>query len=99
MPTIFLANDIGANLGKAMSNTSLWTNICKTIIFILLGFIFTKKKLLPETTGKVLTKFVMVICLPCLAFCSFMTDYTATGGIDAIFNFVFGFIVYILFMV
>ena len=40
----------------------------------------------------------MAVCLPCLAFCSFMSDYTAQGGIDAIFNFIFGFVLYILFI-
>lgn len=98
MPNYFLAGDVGSNLASALSSNSLWTNIAKTIIFILLGFFFTKKKLLPENTGKVLTRFVMAVCLPCLAFCSFMSDYTVQGGIDAIFNFIFGFILYILFI-
>lgn len=98
LPNFILAGDVSSNLASALSSTSLWTNIAKTIIFILLGFFFTKKKLLPENTGKVLTKFVMAVCLPCLAFCSFMSNYTVQGGIDAIFNFVFGFILYILFI-
>lgn len=96
----FLAADanIGDNLAKALSSTSLWTAIAKTIIFILLGFIFTKKKLLPDATGKVLTKFVMTVCLPCLAFCSFMKEFTATEGIGAIVNFIMGFVFYVGFM-
>lgn len=81
-----------------MSNTTLWTNIAKTVIFILLGFFFTKKKLLPAETGKVLTKFVMAVCLPCLAFCSFMKEFTVTEGVGAIVNFVGGFVFYILFI-
>ena len=94
----FFAGGIGENLGKAMSSTSLWTNIAKTVIFILLGFLFTKKKLLPESTGKVLTKFVMAVCLPCLAFCSFMSTFTVQGAIDAIVNFILGFVLYIAFI-
>lgn len=94
----FMLADIGGNLAKAMSNQTLWTNIAKTVIFILLGFIFTKKKLLPKETGKVLTKFVMGVCLPCLAFTSFMKDFTATEGVGAIVNFVGGFVFYILFI-
>lgn len=93
-----LAGDIGDNLATAMSNTTLWTNIAKTVIFILLGFFFTKKKLLPAETGKVLTKFVMAVCLPCLAFCSFMKEFTVTEGVGAIVNFVGGFVFYILFI-
>ncbi len=98
MEYIVLAGSISDNLASAMSNLTLWTNIAKTVIFILLGFIFTKKKLLPEETGKVLTKFVMGVCLPCLAFCSFMKDFTVTEGVGAIVNFVLGFVFYILFI-
>lgn len=99
MPVSFvLAGDLGSNLASALSSTSLWTNICKTVVFILLGFIFTKKKLLPDSTGKILTKFVMAVCLPCLAFCSFMKDFTVSEGIDAIVNFIMGFVFYIGFM-
>lgn len=90
--------DIADNLQKAMSNQTLWVNIAKTIIFIALGFIFTKKKWLPDSTGKILTKFVMGICLPCLAFCSFMKDFTVTEGIGAIVNFILGFVLYVLFI-
>lgn len=98
MEYIVLAGSISDNLASAMSNLTLWTNIAKTVIFILLGFIFTKKKLLPAETGKVLTKFVMGVCLPCLAFCSFMKDFTVTEGVGAIVNFVLGFVFYILFI-
>ncbi len=98
MAGFVLASDIGSNIAKAMSSNNLWINIAKTIIFILVGFIFTKKKLIPENTGTILTKFVMAICIPCLAFCSFMSKFTVSGAIDALFNFVFGFILYILFI-
>ena len=98
MSDLLFANDIGSNIAKAMSSNNLWVNIAKTIIFILVGFIFTKKKLIPDNTGTILTKFVMAICIPCLAFCSFMSTFTVSGAIDAVFNFVFGFIIYILFI-
>ncbi len=98
MSDLLFANDIGSNIAKAMSSNNLWVNIAKTIIFILVGFIFTKKKLIPDNTGTILTKFVMAICIPCLAFCSFMSTFTVSGAIDAVFNFVFGFVLYILFI-
>ena len=90
--------NLGDDLIKAMSNQTLWTNIVKTVVFIALGFIFTKKKLLPESTGKVLTRFVMGVCLPCLAFCSFMKAFTVNEGVGAIVNFVLGFVFYVLFI-
>ncbi len=92
------SSNVGENLAKALSSQNLWVAIAKTVIFILLGFFFTKKKLLPDATGKVLTKFVMTVCLPCLAFCSFMKDFTATEGVGAIVNFVMGFVFYVGFM-
>lgn len=95
---ILFESSIGESLAKALSSTTLWTNICKTIVFIFLGFILTKKKKLPENTGPVLTKFIMTVSLPCLAFCSFMTDFTVTAGKDALVNFILGFVLYIMFM-
>ncbi|HBB05849.1 MAG TPA: malate permease, partial [Firmicutes bacterium] len=90
--------DVGSNIAKAMSNTDLWIAIAKTIIIIFLGFILTKKKIFPQGTGKVLTKVVMTVALPCLAFSGFITDYSLSAGIDAIVNLVFGFIIYIVFI-
>ncbi|MFA6587229.1 MAG: AEC family transporter [Bacilli bacterium] len=87
-----------SNLGKAMGSMNLWVNIAQTILFIGLGFLLTKKKKLPEETGKVLTKFVMVVCLPCLAFCSFMSDFSKEATKDVLVNFIAGFILYMLFI-
>lgn len=92
------ANGVGGNIVKALSNTSLWTAIAKTIIIIFLGFFLTRKKIFPQGTGKVLTKVVMTVALPCLAFTGFMNDFTLSKGGDAIVNFVFGFIIYIVFI-
>jgi predicted permease len=89
---------VGGNIATAMSSTSLWTAIAKTIIIILLGFFLTKWKIFPQGTGKTLTKVVMNVALPCLAFTSFMSTFTTSGGVDALFNFIFGFIIYILFI-
>lgn len=95
----FLADSsVGDNVLKAITNTDLWTAIAKTIIIIFLGFILTKKKIFPAGTGKTLTKVVMTVALPCLAFTGFMNDFTAASGVEAIFNFVFGFFIYIFFI-
>ncbi|MFA6830096.1 MAG: AEC family transporter [Bacilli bacterium] len=97
----FLADgtgDIGSNLSTALSSTSLWTAICKTIIIIFIGYFLTRKNIFPKGTGSTLTKVVMNVALPCLAFTGFMSDFTMAAGIDAIFNFIFGFVIYIIFM-
>jgi len=98
MIAILADASIGDNIAKAMSSTSLWTAIAKTIVIILLGFFLTRWKIFPQGTGKTLTKVVMNVALPCLAFTSFMTVFTTSGGIDALFNFIFGFVIYILFI-
>lgn len=98
MQNLFFANSIGDNLATAMTSTSLWTAIAKTIIIIFLGYFMTRKKIFPQGTGSILTKVVMNVALPCLAFTGFMTDYTMAAGVDAIFNFFFGFVIYIIFM-
>ncbi|MCI2068608.1 MAG: AEC family transporter [Bacilli bacterium] len=95
---IFAAVSISDNIAKAMSSTSLWTAIAKTIIIILLGFFLTKLKIFPQGTGKTLTKVVMNVALPCLAFTSFMVTFTTSGGVDALVNFIFGFVIYIIFI-
>lgn len=86
------------NVISALSSMDLWVSICKSIFIILLGFILTKKKYLPEQTGKILTRFVMLVALPCLAFSSFMTSITKESFSSALFSFVYGFIIYVLFI-
>lgn len=95
---VSFANDIGTNVAGALSSMNLWIAICKSVFIILLGFCLTKLKLLPDGTGKVLTKVVMLICLPCLAFSSFMTNITRENFNSALFSFIYGFVVYILFI-
>ena len=94
----FVHPSIASNLALALSSQDLWINIAKTVIFIMAGFYFIKKKKLPENTGSILTKFVMSVCLPCLAFCSFMSNFTVQGGVDALVNFVLGFVFYVGFI-
>ena len=86
------------NVVKALTSMDLWTAILKSVLIILVGFAFTKGKLLPENTGKVLTKIVMSICLPCLAFASFMTSITMASFMQCLFGFVYGFVVYAVFI-
>jgi len=90
--------DIGSTLASALSSVALWTAIAKIFIFILLGFALTKLKAFPEGMDKLLTKVVMIVALPCLAFTSFMSDFSATAGLDALVNFILGFVLYLLFI-
>jgi hypothetical protein len=96
--TLAAAADIESNLASVLSSVALWTAMAKTFIFILLGFALTKGKLFPAGMDKLLTKVVMIVALPCLAFTSFMSDFSATAGLDALVNFLLGFVLYILFI-
>lgn len=96
--SIFLTSSIGDNVVSALTSMNLWTAICKSIFIILLGFFLAKKGIFKEGTGKTLTKVVMTVALPCLAFTSFMSNITQETFTSAIFAFVWGFIIYILFM-
>ncbi len=95
---IFTFAGIGENIASALSSMSLWVAVAKSVFIILIGFIFTKTKTLPENTGKILTKLVMTICLPCLAFGSFMTSISQDSFVSCIISFVYGFVVYIAFI-
>ena len=95
---IFTLAGIGENIASALSSMSLWVAVAKSVFIILIGFIFTKTKTLPENTGKILTKLVMTICLPCLAFGSFMTSISQESFVSCIVSFIYGFVVYIAFI-
>lgn len=85
-------------IGDVFSSVKLWTVIIETFVCIILGYLLTKKKVLGENSGKTLINIVMSICLPCLAFSSFMSDFSLKDGYSAIFNLVFGFFIYIFFI-
>lgn len=98
MFNLMLDSSIGDNVVSALSSMSLWNAVVKSVLIILIGFCFTKLKILPEGTSKVLTKVVMSICLPCLAFSSFMTSISADTFNSALTAFIYGFVVYIAFI-
>ena len=95
---IILTNTISENVFSALSSMDLWIMIAKSIFIILIGYFLTKTKILPEKTDQVLTKIVMHISLPCLAFASFMTSIDLKMFMSCIFTFIYGFFIYILYI-
>lgn len=93
-----LFSSIGDNVSEALSSMNLWIAVAKSVLIILLGFTLTKLKKLPENTGKILTKVVMTVALPCLAFGSFMTSISQETFKSALFSFIYGFVIYIIFI-
>jgi predicted permease len=90
--------NIAENISSALSSMSLWTAVAKSVLIILIGFSMTKLKIFPENTGKVLSKIVMTVALPCLAFGAFMTTITIETFNSALFSFFYGFFIYIAFI-
>jgi len=93
-----LDSSVGGNVTNALSSMDLWIAVCKSIFIILIGFFLAKGGIFKEGTGKTLTKVVMTIALPCLAFSSFMTKVTTETFSSAVFSFIYGFIIYIIFI-
>jgi predicted permease len=83
---------------KALTSTALYSSVITCLAVIFLGYFLARKSLLPKSASSVLTKIVLDIALPCLAFVSFMSDFTASGAIDTIVNLLLGFALYGLFI-
>lgn len=96
--TFLIEANIVDNISSALSSMSLWTAVAKSVLIILVGFTMTKLKIFPENTGKVLSKIVMKVALPCLAFGAFMTTITTETFNSAIFSFFYGFFIYVAFI-
>jgi predicted permease len=69
---------------------------CLLVIF--LGYFCARKALLPKATSGILSKIVLSLALPCLAFTSFMVDFSQSGAVDTIVNLLLGFVLYVGFI-
>lgn len=96
--SLIMADSTSSALTEALSSSGLWSAIAASMLTILLGFVLARQKLLPEKTSEVLSKIVMSVALPCLAFSSFMIDYTLNAGVETLINFVLSFVLYLFFI-
>lgn len=66
------------NLGKILedilNNNNIIGTISSVLIIILIGFIFTKKKILSEVTAENLSKIILFLAIPALSYNAFMQD-------------------------
>src|SRR5574344_210686 len=90
--------NVSTNVIDALRSMDLWIMIAKSVLIILLGYALTRLKLLPDKTDSVLTKVVMIVALPCLAFASFMTSIKKETFTSCIFSFFYGFVIYAIFI-
>ena len=89
---------LSSSLLKALSSTALWSAVLTCLAVIFLGYFLARKKLLPDSASLVLSKIVLMVALPCLAFASFMVDFTENGAIDTLVNLLLGFGLYLIFI-
>lgn len=65
---------IGDILTKTFTNMDIVSSITSTVFIILLGFYCRKREIFTDKFGKILSKVVLTVALPALAFNSFMQD-------------------------
>jgi len=81
---------------KTLTDNSIIGAIFSSVTIILLGFYLRKKEIINSTASKVLTKIVLTVSLPALAFTSFMKDINGEQLRQGINILVWGFAIYIL---
>lgn len=86
---------ISENVTKALSSSSLWGSILTCIVLIFVGFLLRKKDILKDGSEKVLTKIILKVVLPCLAFIGFMSDCSQASFMSAVFTFLFSLFFYL----
>lgn len=64
--------NIGNIIEKTFTNQAIIDSIVSTVSIILLGFFLRKKNIFTEKFGKMLSKVVLTVAIPALAFNSFM---------------------------
>ncbi|BDR57968.1 AEC family transporter [Xylocopilactobacillus apicola] len=83
-------------LQKTFTNMDIISAISSTLFIILLGFILRKRGIFDNKFGKIMTKVVLSVSLPALAFNSFMVpidEKTLQHGINVL---IFGILIYII---
>lgn len=81
---------------KTLTDNSIIGAIFSSIFIIGLGFYLRKKELINSTASKILTKIVLTVSLPALAFTSFMKDIDGEQLKQGISILVWGFAIYII---
>ncbi|MGL5900473.1 MAG: AEC family transporter, partial [Lactobacillaceae bacterium] len=88
------------NIAKAIqvtfSNAAIVSSITSTIFIILLGFYLRKRNIFTEKYGKLLSKIVLTVALPALAFNSFMQPINGETFSQGMNVLIWGIVIYII---
>ena len=82
---------------NTLTDNAILGAIFSSVAIILLGFYLRKKEILNSNASKMLTKLVLTISLPALAFTSFMKDINGEQLKQGMSILVWGFAIYIVF--
>ena len=81
---------------KTLTDNAILGAIFSSVAIILLGFYLRKKEILNSNASKILTKVVLTVSLPALAFTSFMKDINGEQLKQGMSILVWGFAIYIV---
>lgn len=79
-----------------LTDMNIISAISSTVFIILLGFFCRKKGIFSENFGKTLSKVVLTVAIPCLAFNSFMQDINEKQLSQGINILIWGILIYII---
>ncbi|MGX5376445.1 AEC family transporter [Bacillus cereus] len=88
--------DVFQIIQKTVTDMNILSAITSTLFIILLGFFCRKKGIFNDQIGKVLSKVVLSVALPALAFTSFMMDINQESLTEGMNILVWGILIYII---
>lgn len=83
-------------IGKTLTDVKILTAICSTVFIILLGFYCRKKGIFGDSFAKTLSKVVLSVALPFLAFTSFLQDIDGEKMAKGMNLLIWGLVIYII---
>lgn len=90
--------DIFSAIEKTFTNMPIVSAITSTIFIVLLGYYLRRKGVFGENFNKVLTKVVLSVSVPALAFNSFMQPIDQKSMHQGMGVLVWGILIYIIFI-
>ncbi|AUJ25818.1 MULTISPECIES: AEC family transporter [Virgibacillus] len=81
---------------QTFTDMKIVSAISSTLFIILLGFFLRKREIFNDQVGKVLSKVVLIVALPALAFKAFMKDIDAESLAEGIEVLIWGIAIYII---
>ncbi|MFU0788570.1 MAG: AEC family transporter [Virgibacillus proomii] len=88
--------DILQEIQATFTDIKIVSAITSTLFIILLGYFCRKQKIFSDTVGKTLSRVVLVVALPALAFNAFMKDIDAESLSEGMGILVWGIVIYII---